>query len=162
MMGCRQQGAQRPSTRINGTRKAPEPDSTHLALMELNQQLALTADNELRQIIKEQKENYALYNNGTWVLIVDPGQTSMPMLKADEECLLKMRISSLTGRLYQDREETIKIGKADLPIAIGANIYEWHRGVKVHMYAPWYAAYGVIGKDSIPPYENVIIDLELK
>ena len=73
-----------------------------------------------------------------------------------------MRILSLEGQLYSDIEQTAHAGKYELPSAIDANITEWHHGAKVKLLAPWYAAYGIKGTDEIPPYENVMIELELK
>jgi FKBP-type peptidyl-prolyl cis-trans isomerase len=30
------------------------------------------------------------------------------------------------------------------------------------MLVPWYAAYGIQGTDEIPPYENLIIEIDIK
>ena len=54
------------------------------------------------------------------------------------------------------------IGKQELPIAIEFSIREWHRGCRIRMFVPWYSAFGMQGTNDIPPYENVMIELELK
>ena len=49
--------------------EAPKADSAQLALLALNQQLTETADEQLHRLAQAQEENYALYENGTWVHI---------------------------------------------------------------------------------------------
>jgi len=61
-----------------------------------------------------------------------------------------------------DAEGTYRIGEHELPQGVDANIGELHRGGKARMLVPWYAAYGISGTETVPPYENVIIDIELK
>ena len=52
--------------------------------------------------------------------------------------------------------------KLVMPVTVEWNISELHPGARVRMYVPWYAAYGLQGTAHVPPYENVIIELELK
>ncbi len=158
LAGCGRQAPQRPSQRMG---EAPKADSAQLALLALNQQLTETADEQLHRLAQAQEENYALYENGTWVHIFEPGEADEP-IREGEECTVHMRILSLEGQLYSDIEQTAHAGKYELPSAIDANITEWHHGAKVKLLAPWYAAYGIKGTDEIPPYENVMIELELK
>ena len=54
------------------------------------------------------------------------------------------------------------LGKNELPLGVDSNVPELYPGAKVRMYVPWYAAFGQLGTEYIPPYENVIIELELK
>ena len=55
-----------------------------------------------------------------------------------------------------------RIGKKELPQAVEENIGELHHGAQARLLAPWYTAFGLRGTDRIPPYENVIIDIELR
>jgi hypothetical protein len=73
-----------------------------------------------------------------------------------------MTVYSLSGKQYTDSDITVRIGKYELPAAVDENITEWHHGAHVRMFAPWYAAYGIQGTDYIPPYENVIIELNIR
>ena len=142
--------------------QAPQADSTQLALLALNQQLTQTADETVYRLAQAQEEPYALYENGTWVYLMDVGDATHGVPAEGEECTVHMRIYSLEGRLYSDIEQTAHAGKYELPGAVDANIFEWNHGTKARLIAPWYAAYGIKGTDEIPPYENVIIEIELK
>lgn len=156
--GCTNTAPQRPSQRKG---EAPKADSTALALMELNQQMAQAADDQLHRLAQEQSEPYALYERGVWAYVIDRGDAEQPVL-AGEECRLRMKVFSLSGKPYTDSDLTVRIGKYELPAAVDENITEWHHGACVRMFAPWYAAYGIKGTDHIPPYENVIIELNIR
>jgi len=158
-VGCGGRGPQRPSFRSGSE---PEVDSAQLALMALNQHLAQTADQEVRIKAQAQEEQYALYESGAWGHVFDYGNTSGPSPQRGETWTVHMRVYSLDGKLYSDIIQEMPIGQYELPLAIEASISEWHRGARVRMIAPWYAAYGMQGKEGVPPYENVIIDFELK
>lgn len=159
LLACGHQTPQIPSQRKG---RACEADSAQLALMQLNRQLAESADNLLAKIVREQNESYALYDGNVWATVIERGDINRPMPKMGEECVVHMKIYNLAGQLLEDTEGTYCVGKLELPTAIDANIREWHHGAKIKMYAPWYAAYGIKGTETIPPYENVMIELELK
>lgn len=156
---CGHQAPQRPSQRKS---EAPKADSAQLALMAMNQQLALAADQQLAQIAQGQPQPYALYENKVWMTILDRGDETEPTPAADEQWTVAMRIYDLKERQLVDSEGSYRIGKCELPQGVDANIGELHRGGKARLYVPWYAAYGISGTEQIPPYENVIIDIELK
>lgn len=158
LIGCGHQPPQRPSQRKG---QAPRADSAHLALMGLNQQLTEAADGQLYHWVQQQTEPYALYERGTWAAVLRPGDSALPVQEG-EECTLRMRIYSLAGHKYCDLESTVRVGKYELPAAIDGNITEWHHGAALKLAAPWYAAYGIKGTAEIPPYENVIIELEIR
>lgn len=159
LAGCGPQAPQRPSQRMG---QAPQVDSAQLALLTLNQQLTQTADETLYRLAQAQEEPYALYENGTWAYLIDTGDAAKGAPREGEECTVHMRIFSLDGHLYSDIEQTAHAGKYEFPAAVDANIGEWNHGTKAKLLAPWYAAYGIKGTDAIPPYENVIIEIELK
>ena len=130
-------------------------------MMELNQQLAQAADDRLLRLAQAQPEPYALYERGVWAYVEEQGDTERSV-RAGEECTVRMTVYSLSGDRYTDSEITACIGKYELPAALDDNMPEWHHGARVRMFAPWYAAYGIKGEGAIPPYENVIIELEIK
>ena len=84
------------------------------------------------------------------------------MPRMEEECTVHLKVFALDGRMLEDSEGTYCIGKMELPAAVDTNIREWHHGCRVKMYAPWYSAYGIRGTRNIPPYENVLIEIELR
>lgn len=159
LMACGPQAPQRPSQRKG---EAPQPDSAALALLEMNKQLAEAADRQLAQLAQTQGEPYALYEADTWIAILDHGDTDAEHPKFGQEQTVHMRTYDLSGHLLLDSEGTYRIGAHELPQAVDANICELYPHAKARLLAPWYAAYGLQGTDYIPPYENVMIELELK
>lgn len=157
--GCGHKAPQIPSQRKS---RPPEADSTQIALMQLNMELAKAADKELATLVQTQEESYALYTGNAWATIIERGNIDQPMPRMGEECVVHMRISNLAGQVLEDSEGTYCVGKQGLPTAIDANIREWHHGARIKMYAPWYSAYGIKGTETIPPYENVIIEIEIR
>lgn len=158
LIGCGHQAPQRPSQRKGQT---PQADSTQLALLEMNQQLTQTADEQIYRWVQDQAEPYALYERGTWVSVRQAGESDLAIQEGDE-CTLHMRVLSLNGQAYCDVVRTARAGKYELPAAIDENITEWHHGAILRLAAPWYAAYGIKGTEEVPPYENVIIELEIR
>lgn len=158
LAGCTHTAPQRPSQRKGAS---PQADTTALAMMELNQHLAQAADEQILRLAQAQPEPYALYERGVWAFVAEKGDTNRPV-RNGEECTVRMRVYSLAGERYTDSEITACVGKYELPAALDENMPEWHHGAHVRMYAPWYAAYGIKGEGTIPPYENVIIELEIK
>lgn len=159
LIGCGGKGPQRPSHRMS---EDPMADSIQLELLKMNGRLASEADKELRHIVKESGEDYALNDRGTWVLFIDRGDEGRRKVRRNEECDVHMRVYSLSGELYQDIDMIAKIGQNELPPGIDWNIFEWYHGAKVKLLVPWYSAYGMKGTDVIPAYENVMIELEVK
>ena len=159
LISCSHQPPQRPSQRKGET---PQPDSTQLALLQLNKDLAESADKQLLQLVQTQDESYALYEGGAWVTVLDQGDTDSPTPRQGEKRVIHMKVYDLNGHLLQDSEGTYTIGKYELPVAVDLNIGEWHQGTRIKMFAPWYSAFGMQGTKEIPPYENVMIELELK
>ena len=163
MVGCSgSTGPQRPSQVKSGEWRVESGKNETLALLELNHQLCTSADESLRSIVQQEERTYALYEGGVWATIIERGEIERGAPKLGEECTIHMRVLRLDGALYSDEEITAVVGKYAWPTAVDRNITEWNHGAKVRMYAPWYAAYGVAGKDPIPTYENVIIELEIE
>lgn len=158
LTACTGQAPQRPSQRKGA---APQADSALIALMELNRRMTEAADEQLLQIVNSLPEHYALYERGTWVHMIDPGEAAQPIAEG-EECTVYMQVYALDGTLLYDAQETGPAGKYTFIPAIDENIAEWHRGALLRLYAPWYAAYGITGKGRISPYENIRIELEIR
>ena len=79
----------------------------------------------------------------------------------DETWRLHIKTYSLHGQLLLDTEQEYVIGRNELPMCIEMNISEWHRGTKVKIVAPWYAAYGMMGTEDVPAYENVLLEISI-
>jgi len=156
LTACGRQSPQRPSQRKG---ESVQTDTAQLALMSLNQQLAESADEQLYRWVQTQTESYALYEHGTWGTILRAGEKP---IQPGEECTVHMRVCNLDGKPYCDVEQTAHVDKYELPTAIDANITEWTHGASLKIAAPWYAAYGIKGTAQVPPYENVIIELDIR
>ena len=157
--GCGQPNPQRPSRRMG----QPQVDSTAISMIRFNQHMREEADRALQaKALSNPDEVYALYQWGAWVHIINPGDEDAGKPQRDEECEIHMLIYSLDGRLYCDDARIVTLGKYEIPVAVDWNILEWYHGAKVKMLVPWYSAYGVKGTDAIPPYENIVIDLDIK
>lgn len=156
---CTRQAPQRPSQRKG---EAATVDSAALALMQMNQQLAFAADREVTKASQLQGEPFAVYDAKTWVHISDRGDASSGTPKEGERWVIRMQVCNLDGLLLEDSEHSYCIRKGELPAAVEENISELHHGAKARLIAPWYSAFGAQGTTHIPPYENVIIDIELK
>jgi len=159
LAACNPVAPQRPTHRSGS---APQIDSAQLAVLELNQQLAIAADKQLTLFAQSQEETYALYESHTWMTILSRGDESSACPAENEEWTIHMRVYDLQKNLLLDSEAAYPIGKNELPLAIEANIREMHHGTQVRMIAPWYAAFGMQGTAQVPPYENVIIEMELR
>ena len=158
-VGCGQPNPQRPSRRMG----QPQVDTMALNLMKFNQRMREEADKTLQaKAQRDPNERYALYQWGAWIHVIEPGNEEAGKPELGKECELHMRIYSLAGKPYHDTEQTAHAGKYELPTAIDANITEWHHGASVKIAAPWYAAYGIQGTAQVPPYENVIIELDIR
>ena len=155
---CVRQAPQRPSTRHG---QAPEVDSASLALIELNYRMAAGADRELASYVQTSGEPYALYDNNTWLLVTAKGEESIPLL-GDEKHTMHLRLYDLQGRLLEDVQREYTIGRMELPLAVEGVLPELHPGATARLLAPWYAAFGTTGTATVPPYTNIMIDLEIQ
>ena len=108
LAACSQPDPQRPSRRMG---EEPKKDTVQLALLEMNQQMALAADKQLTQFAQAQDEVFALYESNTWIHIYTPGDTSTPSPKTDEEWTVHMRVYDLKEHLLVDSEASYRIGK---------------------------------------------------
>lgn len=157
--GCGGQSPQRPSQRKG---EKPKEDTTQLALMEMTLRMAEAADKAVEQAVQAQEEPFALYEAHAWIHLSDPGRTEEPTLHPQKPYTIHMRVYSLDGKLLEDTKGTYTLGKNELPHAVDQNLREMHPGAKMRMFAPWYTAFGQQGTTHVPPFENVIIDLEIE
>ncbi len=159
LIGCGGTAPQRPSQRMG---QAPEADSTQLALLELNMQLAKAADRAVQEVAQAQKEAYALYDGPAWVHINTRGDETQPVLSSRQSYMIHMCIYALNGQRLEDTEGSYTLGRHELPQGVEPCIRELHPGGSARLIVPWYAAFGMKGTAHIPPYENVIIDLQIQ
>lgn len=159
--GCGGRGPQRPSHR-SGTR--PKADSAALALMEMNQRMAIAADEEVLQYVqgREDAARFAqMPFSNAWVRVLEKGDEQGACPQKDETWRLHIKTYSLQGQLLLDTEREYRIGRNELPMCIEMHINEWHRGAEVVIAAPWYSAHGMMGTEDVPAYENVLLEISI-
>ena len=160
LAGCG--GKQAPQIPSQRKGQAVKQDVEKEQIMQLNQQLAETVGAELERWVQAQTEEYALWEVNTWVTVLEAGDTYSETPKEGEKCVLTMRIYSFSGELLAETEQSYRVGKQELPQGVDKNVRRLHKGSKARMVVPWYSAYGVTGTADVPPYENVVIEIELK
>ena len=159
LIACGKVAPQRPSQRSG---EKPKEDSTTLALMEMNQRMAIEADKEVLAYAQKQEEAYSLMDiSNTWLLVQDKGEGDAAP-KEGEQWEMHICTRTLQGKLLCDVEQTYTIGKSELVPCIEIAIDELRHGERLVMVAPWYAAYGMHGNENVPPYTNVILEIEIK
>jgi len=161
LTACGGPNPQRPSTRL-GKGATVEADSAQLALMEYNARMVEAADKELMTLAQTREGEYAVYDTGTWMRIDDPGDLDAEAVSRGDRRTVAMRVYDLKGQLLIDSHREYTIGQMEMPFGIDMNVRHLHPGARVRMLMPWYAAFGMQGNDYVPPYTNVIIDLEIQ
>jgi len=161
LTGCGGPNPQRPSTRL-GKVATVEPDSAQMALLEYNARMVEAADKELMTLAQTREGEYAIYDNGTWIRIDNPGDLDAEIIRRGDRRTVAMRVYDLSGQLLIDSSREYTIGQMEMPVGIDMNVRHLHPGAQVRMLIPWYAAFGMQGNDFVPPYTNVIIDLEIR
>lgn len=141
---------------------APKTDSTQTGLLELNQQLTESADEQVRIEVEKDTIPYVLCEAGTWMTVMEAGDEMSAVPEENESWTLRLRVYDLEGQLLSDSEQPYLIGRHELPAAVDKNIRTLHHGSKARLIAPWYTAYGIAGTKEVPPYENVIIEIEIR
>lgn len=160
MSSCGHTKPQLPSQR-NGERAKAAADSTLLALMSVNQRLAGAADRDVLHYVQSQADTYAQMECGTWIRRV-VFHNEAPTPQTDEQWTLQLIVRDLTGKKLLDEISTQRIGHEETPTAVTEALHELHHGDSAVLVAPWYLAYGMHGKGSVPAYTNVIIELTIQ
>lgn len=161
LAACSGPNPQRPSTRL-GKGATVEVDSAQLALLEYNARMVEAADKELMTLAQTREGEYAIYDNGTWMRIDAPGDVDAELIRRGDRRTLTMRVYDLNGKLLLDSQREYTIGQMEMPTGIDMNVRHLHPGARVRMLMPWYAAYGMQGNEYVPPYTNIMIDLEIR
>lgn len=159
LVACGKVAPQRPSQRSG---EKPKEDSTTLALMEMNQRMVIEADKQVSAYAQEKEETYSLMDiSNTWLFVQEKGEGDTAP-KEGEQWEMHICTRTLQGKLLCDVEQTYAIGKGELLPCIDIATDELRHGERLIMLAPWYAAYGMHGNETVPPYTNVILEIEIK
>lgn len=156
LCACQRTAPQRPSRPSD----PPKVDSALIALMDINRQFADAADNEIARWVKQQPAQFVLIEDGVWLQKPLPTQGGVTP-QQDEHWNVHMQVRKLNGTLLADRQLNCPIGRKALPDAVETVVALMHDGDTARVAAPWYTAFGIHGDDAVPPYENVLISIQL-
>lgn len=137
-----------------------EPDSTMLAQMRFNMQMADAADKECLKAIEQDSLRYALDEFGFWY--AKTLRTSADTIRTGQTVTLHLVMSELNGNAIADVEDVFAVGSSELPTAISRCLPQMCRGEQVSVIAPWYTAYGIEGTSLVKPYTNLRIQLTVR
>lgn len=151
-VACRQTKPQRPTFLHQPVQTEEQKAVSEMVL--LNQRMAEEADQLLASIVKEGYVN----EDNIWVR---GHLSSDTMLHAGQSILLHKQVCQLDGAVLEDVETNGYIGQIEDIPAVVAVLPFMERGDTLHIYAPWYQAYGSLGSPQVPPYTNVQIELTI-
>ncbi len=151
LVGCGRVRPQGPANR-------QEPDSTALALMEMNFRLAEQADAILIDTVRASGLPFVLDNRSFWYvrLIATEGPEVKEGMHVDYSAVIR---DLKTGALIEDVAEEVEVGKRLTLRAIDMAFDKMREGEAFRLLAPFYCAYGRDGRDNVPPLTNVSIEL---
>ncbi len=152
-VSCQRTKPQLPSNRVQ------EVDSTELRMALLTQRLVEEANTSLAQYVQGLDSAYVLELIGYWQRV--PHRLDGAKLQKNEKVLLHSKIYTLSGELLLDTEEVVTVGKREVPVAVDDFLVEMRAGECASLLIPWYAAFGAIGNENVPAYENVRIEIKV-
>jgi hypothetical protein len=138
-----------------------ELDSTMLAQLELNANLAAAADKECSAFVQADSIEYTMDDFGFWYTKTITSNTT-DTIQRGEEVIVHIQINKLGGTLISDAKLTHIVGNGDLPTAITRSLKMMHYGEQMRIVTPWYTAYGVEGTKLIKPYSNLLIIITIE
>ena len=132
-------------------------DSTQYSLQIANEKLIAHEDSILNVFVNNDTVQYNKDKNGYWFRIQSNSntRTAWDLAKIEYSCF------SLNNQFYCKKVETIKFGKTQLIPTLDELVKKMSLGDSATAIAPWYLAYGLKGKNKIPPYTSIKITLKL-
>jgi len=150
LTGCHKVGPQSPAN-------IQDEDTTGIALSMLNMRLAAAADQQITTWVQQQDTAYTLEDYGYWYCFYRRTEgTPIEELKKVE---LYYTTSTLDGRLIEDCQTTVTVGRRETLWAIDNILPMMKEGEAVRIASPYYTAYGKEGTERVEPLTNCIIDI---
>ncbi len=154
LMACHKTQPQIPTR--HGQKRETPADTLLLKAIETNQRLAQEAD---KAISNYANEGYAQYETGFWAKTLR--EVDNP-LQEGEKVMVHYRVYSMDDVLLEDIREAVVMGKSTRIQAVTEALYMMERGEKVSLIVPWYLAYGATGNETVAPYTNLRVELEVE
>lgn len=154
LLSCNKQLPQLPANKGNIT------DKNIAGLLEINQVLALKEDSTLQKFAKRTDTALKKHETGFWYKI--DLSTNNPIIKDKDTCTFSYKMLSLNGKVLQEDDMQIVIGKKQLVVGLEEGLKILHKGESATFIIPWYLGYGRKGKDSmVPPYTSLMYKIKL-
>ncbi len=155
LISCNRTKPQSPSNRHAASQK----DSAAIAMVLLNQRLAQQADKDVIDFVRKQgAEQFVLENGGYWV--TKTKRTDAEQISENTTLDIRLIVYDLEEHMLIDSRENINLKQHELIAPVLETLHSMHYGESARLVIPWYAAYGATGSALIPPYTNLIIDIE--
>jgi FKBP-type peptidyl-prolyl cis-trans isomerase len=149
LLSCTKQQPQLPSN------KGVEIDKRAVSLLTINQNLAKKEDGILKTIALQKDKAFKKSEIGFWYKIERIGKGSK--INDSTVCKFSCRLMSLKGKLLQQDEKQIVIGKKQIVAGLEEGLKLMNKGDSATIIIPWYLAYGMKGEEPlIPPYTSLI------
>ncbi len=132
-------------------------DSTSINLQKLNEILALKEDSSIQNLVKKQSIPYKKTSNGIW--FHKEIETSQDSLIKKPSIQFSYKCYTLTGEVVNSEKIKLNFGKKEIAVGLEEGIKLMRNGEKMRLIVPWYLAYGMNGKDNIPPYTSLIYEI---
>ncbi len=152
-------GCHRTKPQVPANRKVAV-DSTALSAALMAQRLVEEANIAVAQFVHQLDSAYVLETGGYWRRIVH--RTVGNILQKEEHVDIHTRVYSLQGSMLVDAQQTVQVGKKEVPAAIDDILLQMRRGEVVSLIVPWYAAFGASGTAQVPAYENIRIEMKVE
>jgi len=154
LVACTKQSPQTPSNKGNIA------DKNAVSLLIINQNLAKKEDGALKKLALQQDKAFKKSPIGFWYKIKHVGTGSG--LKDSVICKFSYRMLSLSGKLLQEEQKEIVIGKKQVVIGLEEGLKLMNKGDSATIIVPWYLAYGMKGDaPQIPPYTSIMYKIKV-
>ncbi len=128
-------------------------DSIDIAVLELNRQLAISADRQLTEMQKANPQDYALHEFGFWFR--KRVATNADYYKTHDKVNVHVTVFTLDSVQVADLQEEVVVGGQNELRCLNLVLPMMGAGETIEVLAPWYQAYGPQGNDFAEPYENL-------
>ena len=152
---CTKQLPQTPSNKGNVA------DKNTASLLAINQNLAKKEDSLIKTFALTQDKTFKKSPIGFWYNIDRVGHGSA--IKDSVICKLSYRLLSLKGKILQQEQQQIVVGKKQIVTGLEEGIKLMNKGDSATFIIPWYLAYGMKGNTpAIPAYTSIICKIRVE
>ncbi|MDD4971600.1 MAG: FKBP-type peptidyl-prolyl cis-trans isomerase [Paludibacter sp.] len=155
LIACTKQLPQTPSNKGNVA------DKNTVSLLAINQNLAKKEDSLIKTFALGQVKTYKKSPIGFWYNIDRVGHGSA--IKDSVICKFSYRLLSLKGKMLQQDQQKIVVGKKQIVTGIEEGLKLMNKGDSATFIVPWYLAYGMKGNaPAIPAYTSIVCKINVE